>query len=163
MILVTGARGTVGSEVVRQLQAKGGRFKVASREPGKAPAGLEAVVFDLDRPDTLPAALEGIDTVFLLSNVVTSELNAVKAAPAAGVKRIVKLSAWGAGEEAFSFARWHRQVEKAIEASGLRWTHLRPNGFMQNVVNYTGTTIRREGAIYLPAGEARISHVDVRD
>lgn len=75
----------------------------------------------------------------------------------------MKHSVWGAADEGFSFARWHRPVERAIEASGLAWTHLRPNGFMQNVVNFMGATIKRDGAIYQPAGETRISHIDVRD
>lgn len=82
---------------------------------------------------------------------------------AAGVRRIVKQSVWGAAEEAFSFAKWHRPVERAIEDSGLAWTFLRPNGFMQNVVNYMSATIKAQGAFYQPAEDARISHVDIRD
>jgi uncharacterized protein YbjT (DUF2867 family) len=72
----------------------------------------------------------------------------------AGVKRIVKLSAFGAAEEAYSFARWHRAVERHIEASGLAWTFLRPNGFMQNVVNYMAETIRSQ-SVDLLVGRGR--------
>jgi uncharacterized protein YbjT (DUF2867 family) len=69
----------------------------------------------------------------------------------------------GAAEEAFSFAKIHRPVEKAIQTSGLEWTLLRPNSFMQNVVTYMGETIRSEGAFYSATDGAKISHVDVRD
>jgi uncharacterized protein YbjT (DUF2867 family) len=80
-----------------------------------------------------------------------------------GIGHIVKLSVLGAQEEAFSFAKNHRRIEKAIESSGLAWTFLRPNGFMQNVVTYMGDTIRSGGVFYSASGEAKISHVDVRD
>ncbi len=161
MILVTGAAGTVGGEVVRGLQAAGAVFKVAYRK--RRVEGLDGVALDLDRPETIAPALAGCNTVFLLSNDATPELNLVRAAPAAGVRRIVKLSVWGAADEAFEFARWHRPVERALEASGLRFTFLRPNGFMQNVVNHMGATIREQSAFYQPDGEARISHIDARD
>jgi uncharacterized protein YbjT (DUF2867 family) len=68
-----------------------------------------------------------------------------------------------AAEEAYSLARIHRPVEKAIEASGMAWAFLRPNSFMQNTVTFMAHTIRAEGAFYSASGEARISHVDVRD
>ncbi len=161
MILVTGAAGTIGREVVRELQAAGTPFKVAYRN--RRVEGLDGVALDLDRPESIAPALAGCDTVFLLSNNVAPELNLVRVAPAAGVRRIVKLSVWGADGEAFEFARWHRPVERAIEDSGLAFTFLRPNGFMQNVVTYMGATIREQSAFYQPAGEARISHVDARD
>lgn len=167
MILVTGASGTVGSEVVKQLQAKGARFRAGFHSEEKArrarESGLEAVALDLERPKTLPPALRGIESVFLLSNLARPELNLVDAARAAGVERIVKLSVWGAAEEVFSFAKWHRPVERAIEDSGLGFTFLRPNGFMQNVVNYMGATIKGQGVFHQPAEDARISHIDVRD
>lgn len=70
---------------------------------------------------------------------------------------------WDAAGEAFSFAKMHRSVEKAIEASGLAWTHLRPTGFMQNLANYMIGTIRSRGAFYSSVGDVPIAHVDVRD
>ena len=91
------------------------------------------------------------------------EFNAVEAAQEVGVQHIVKQSVMGAAEEAFNLAKIHRPIEKAIETSGLAWTFLRPNSFMQNVVTYMGETIKTEAAFYSASGEARISHVDVRD
>jgi uncharacterized protein YbjT (DUF2867 family) len=161
MILVTGAAGTVGSEIVKGLTAAGAAFKVGFRN--RKPAGVDAVALDLDRPETIAPALAGCDSVFLLSNTVAPELNLVRAARDAGVGRVVKLSVFGAAEEAVSFARWHRPVERAIEESGLAWTFLRPNGFMQNLVNFLGAGIREQSTLALPADDAKISHVDARD
>src|SRR5262245_55260901 len=171
MICVTGASGTVGSEVLRQLQAakaavRGGFFSKEKAEAARA-KGIEAVLLDYDRRETLRAAFKGCDALFLLGptavNQTRLEQNAVEAAKEAGVRRIVKLSVLGADEEGFAFARIHRAVEKAIESSGLAWTFLRPNGFMQNVVTYLGATIRDAGAFHTASGDAKISHVDVRD
>ena len=61
------------------------------------------------------------------------------------------------------FTLVHRPVEKAIESSGMAWTFLRPNSFMQNVVTFMGETIKAEGTFFSASGEAKISHVDVRD
>jgi uncharacterized protein YbjT (DUF2867 family) len=164
MILVTGASGTVGSQVVRALLERGAPFRAAYRtRPQNLPAHVEAVSLDFDQPDTLPPALRGVSTVFVLSSTVAPEVNLVRAAEEAGVERVVKLSVWGADKEEFTFARWHRSVEKVIEASGLRWTHLRPNSFMQNMVTYMGDTIRGQGSIYTSAPDARVRHVDARD
>ncbi|TAH34874.1 MAG: SDR family oxidoreductase [Planctomycetota bacterium] len=171
MILVTGPGGTVGSQVVKALGSAKARFRAAYFSSEKAEAarvlGVDAVVIDYRRPDTLRAAFRGSDRLFLLGpsapDQTQLELNAVEAAKAAGVRHIVKLSVLRADEEQFVIARIHRPVEKAIEASGLAWTFLRPNGFMQNFVTYMGDTIRTEGAFYSACGEAKISHVDVRD
>jgi uncharacterized protein YbjT (DUF2867 family) len=171
MICVTGAGGTVGSEVLRQLESARAPIRGAYFSKGKAEAararGIEAVLLDYDRRDTLRAAFKGCDALFLLGpndvNQLRLELNAVEVAKEAGVRRIVKLSVLGADEEAFAIARIHRPVEKAIESSGMAWTFLRPNAFMQNVVTYLGATIRAEGAFTTASGDARISHVDVRD
>jgi uncharacterized protein YbjT (DUF2867 family) len=75
----------------------------------------------------------------------------------------VKLSVLAAEGEAFAFARIHRQVERAVETSGIPFTFLRPCSFMQNFATYYGDAIRRDGAFYLPCGDAREAFVDVRD
>lgn len=172
MILVTGAGGTVGSELVRQLEKAGAKFRAAFHTEAKAKAarekGVDAVLIDYQKPETLRAALEGVDKLFLLSNggqiQFDMETNAVKAAKESGLKHVVKLSVFGAEEEEFLFAKKiHRPIEKAIQKSGLAWTFLRPNGFMQNMANFNGPTIKSQGAFYSSVGEARMSHVDVRD
>ncbi len=165
MILVTGASGTVGREVVKALAAAGADFKAAYRSrPEKVPDGVQTVAVDFDRPETIGPALAGADTVFLLSNMVEPEKRVVDEAKRAGVKRIVKLSVNGAADESFTFAKWHRGVERHIEASGLPWTFLRPSGFMQNFFNYMGDSIRKEGAFYTATGpKGAGAHIDARD
>ena len=164
MILITGASGTVGSEVVKALGARGAPTRAAYRtRPQNVPAGVESVALDYDRPETIRPALEGVQTLFLLSNTVAPEKRVVDEARRAGVRRIVKLSVLRAEDEGFVFGRWHRAVEKYIEASGLAWTFLRPNAFMQNVVNYMAPTIRDQSAIYASAADGAVSGVDARD
>ncbi len=171
MICVTGASGTVSSEVIRQLASLEAPFRGAYFSNKKAEAararGIEAVTIDYDQPETLRAAFQGCQRLFLLGpnalNQSELERNAVDAAKAAGVQHIVKQSVMGASDESWSLAKIHRAVEKAIESSGLAWTFLRPNSFMQNTVTFMGQTIRAEAAFYSASGQARISHVDVRD
>lgn len=171
MICITGAGGTVGSELVRQLEGTQVPFRAAHFSQEKADAarrrGIDAVTIDYDRPGTLQAAFEGCDRVFLLApnapGLAQFERNAIEAAQAAGVRHVVKQSVVGAAEEGFILAGLHRQAERAIESSGMAWTFLRPSSFMQNLVTYLGGSIRAESAFYNASGEARISHVDVRD
>jgi uncharacterized protein YbjT (DUF2867 family) len=171
MICITGAGGTVGREVIQQLELARVPFRAAYFSKEKVNAalanGIDAVIIDYNHPETLRAAFQGCDRLFLLGpNVLTQtqlELNAVEAAKAAGVQHIVKQSVMGAEDEAFSLALVHRPVEKAIEASGMAWTFLRPNSFMQNIVTFMSETIKAESAFYSASGEAKIAHVDVRD
>ena len=171
MIVVTGAGGTVGGAVAQELKARGLSPRLAFHSLAKAErakaAGDDAVVLDFDKPETLGPALAGAEAVFLLgtggSGQAQAEINLVDAARAAGVKRIVKLSVWEAAQENYAFARIHRTVERAIEASGVAWTFLRPTGFMQNFLTHLAPSIRATGSIYQPAGDAKISHIDVRD
>ena len=171
MICVTGAGGTLSSEVIRQLERektplRAAHFSEKGAEAARA-RGIDAVIIDYNRPETLRAAFHACDTLFLLGpnalNQTELELNAVEAAKAAGVRHVVKQSVMGAAEEAYSLAKIHRPVERAIEASGMAWTFLRPNSFMQNTVTFMAQTTKREGAFYSASGDARISHVDVRD
>ena len=171
MIFVTGAGGTVGSEVVRALSNAGAKLRAGYSSEEKAAKarglGIDAAAADFSQPDTLPAVLRGCDHLFLLGatapNQTELEIGVVRAARDAGIQHVVKLSVWGAEEEAFTFARLHRPVERFIESSGLGWTFLRPNGFMQNLVNFLAAAIKSQNTLYQPARNAAISHVDVRD
>ena len=150
----------------RRLRFAPPTSRTGRRRPHE-PGGLTPSSSTTTNPETLRAAFQGCDRLFLLGpnalNQTELELNAVEAAKAAGVRHIVKQSVMGAAEEAYSLANIHRPVEKAIEGSGLAWTFLRPNSFMQNTVTFMAQTIRAEGAFYSASGQARISHVDVRD
>lgn len=171
MICVTGAGGTLGSEVLAQLLAAGVPLRAAFHSDDKAEAararGVDVAIIDYADPGSLREAFAGCEGVFLLGhNAIDQtelELVAVEAAREAGVHRIVKQSVMGAQDEAYSLAHVHRPVEQAIEASGMAWTFLRPNSFMQNVMTFMSPTIRAESAFYSASGDARISHVDVRD
>ena len=171
MLLITGASGNVGRALLAELDAAGVPARAAFHSAGKAEqakaAGRDAVAIDFAKPVTLTPALAGVDAVFLLGaggmGQTEGEINVVNAAKAAGARRIVKLSVIGAPGEGFEFARIHHPVERAIEASGLEWTHLRPNGFMQNFVNYMAPTIKAQRAMYTTIPDAPISHIDVRD
>jgi uncharacterized protein YbjT (DUF2867 family) len=167
MILVTGATGNVGSELVKELSRRGEKLRAACTSPEKAEkartASVETVVVDFAKPDSLAPALAGIDRLFLLSPNPASEPPVVRAAKAAGVRHVVKLSVYDAPAEKFVFGRMHRAVEKEIEASAMDFTFLRPNGFFQNLANQQAAAIKGQGAFYFPAADTRISHVDVRD
>jgi uncharacterized protein YbjT (DUF2867 family) len=166
-ILVTGASGTIGSELVKLLAAAGESVRAGyhSRRPNLA--RVQPIQLDMVTGEGLDSALAGVDSVFLLAasleDQAAAEIRVVEATKRAGVKRLVKLSVLASETEAYSFARIHRRVERAVEASGIPYTFLRPGSFMQNFVNYNGETIRNEDAFYLPCGNARETFVDARD
>jgi uncharacterized protein YbjT (DUF2867 family) len=167
MILVIGATGTVGSEVVRQLLARGVRPRVIERNPRpacpRAAHAADRVIGDLDRPECLPRALAGIDRVFLLtrqtSRQLDQELAVVEAAAAAGIEQVVKLSVFCADEESpLQIARQHRTAERALERSGVGYTVLRPPFFMQNLLRMV-----RGGVLHSAARDGRVAMIDARD
>lgn len=165
-ILVTGATGTVGSSAVAELSKLGGvKVRVATRDPQKAPAGTEGVLLAWDRPATFAAALAGVDAVLLITpfvdNAVELATPFIAAAKAAGVKKLVKLSAAGVESEAFPLAQWHRAVERLVEGSGAAWVTLRPSFFDTNFVGYYPPDA--EGSIYLPTGDGKAGWIDPRD
>jgi len=169
MIIVTGAGGTVGREVVAKLRETDAPLRACFNSASKAAearaAGIDAAVLDYTRPESLAPAIAGGTALFLLSPPGRTELesNALAAARAAGIRRIVKLSAWGARAEGYFFARAHHAIEREIEQSGFAFTFLRPNGFMQNSLTAYAPTVKKEEAFYAPAGDARVSFIDVRD
>jgi uncharacterized protein YbjT (DUF2867 family) len=169
MILVTGATGTVGRGVVAALKAGGARFRVGSRSEAKARSlGVPVVEFDWDRPATLGAAFAGTEQLFLLAPVSNRLRDygeaAAAAAKQAGVRRIVWLSAIGAdAERPLHLPGLHREAERAIERTGIGWTFLRANSFMQNFVNYYGVDPFKNCPVYLPHGQGGASWIDTRD
>ena len=171
MILITGATGNIGAELARQLWAgkQTCRAFVRSRTHAQSIAlpGVGLVEGDFNKPETLRPALEGVDRLFLLipssSQVEQQQRNFVDAAKRAEVGHIVKLSQLGADEDAPGrFQHYHGSVESYICRSGIPYTFLRPNLFMQGLLNFR-STISRQGAFYAPAGNAKVSVIDVRD
>jgi uncharacterized protein YbjT (DUF2867 family) len=166
MILVTGATGTVGSEVVKQLVAAGERPRAFVRDPAKGQRlgpQVEQMVGDMDRPETIAAALGDVDRVFLVTTQSTRqpewERGIIEAATSAGVGRLVKLSVFKANEHSpLQIARQHREAEDALEESGLAATILRPVFFMQNLLGMV-----RGGRITTAAGKGRVAMIDARD
>ena len=168
MILITGASGNVGREVLKQVCEAGVRVRAAYQSPQKAaeaPAGIETVITDFNRPETLRAALTDVDRVFLVGpvapNLVELESKATDEIKRSGVQHLVKLSAMGT--RAATFPRQHAESEDRIKDSGVPWTFLRPNGFMQNMVIYNARTVQEQSAFYGSQGEGKVSHVDIRN
>lgn len=169
--LVTGATGTVGSLLVRELSKRGEPTRAAVHTEAKARSIVEAniEIFEMDFADkqSIDAALKGIEKVYLLTPFSPGQSEManffVDRAKEAGVKYIVRQSVLAAETEAITLLRHHRASETHIEESGVPYTHLRPNSFMQNFVKFMGEGIRTSGKIYLPLKTARVSYIDARD
>lgn len=165
MILVTGATGTIGSHVVRLLTERDVPFRAMSRTPTDLPNKVQA---DFTDPASLATAVTGVDTIFLVTvppvPSPTHDLALLKAAKAAGVTKIVKLSAIGTGErlDGAVVGAWHLAAEQAIEDSGLAWTVLRPTSFASNFLQYRDL-INANEPIPNMLGPAKQAVVDPRD
>ena len=171
MILVTGATGTVGSEVVKRLSAHGINARAVTRDLRKAEANslphIEFVQGDFDDSESMRRACSGVDRAFLLTNSTEraeeQQIAFVRVAQQSGLRHIVKLSQLHADPSSPQrFLRYHGVVEAAIRASGLTFTFLRPNLYMQGLLNFR-QSIQEKSAFFAAAGKARISAVDVRD
>lgn len=172
-ILVTGSTGNVGSQVVKQLSAVTTKSRVRAAVISKERAGelkdtnAELVEMNFNNPETVRAALQDVQKVFLLTPLVSNmeEISAeiIEQAKKAKVRHIVKQSAFGADREPrITMNKMHRQVEKVIESSGINYTFLRPMSFMQNYLGFSNS-IKTQGAFYVPLGDSKTSFVDTRD
>lgn len=168
MIVVSGATGNVGRELVPMLVQRGLDVRCLAHAGGRPlPAGgTEVVEVDLDRPGTVAPALEGADRLFLLTpphpDQVRREVALVDAAVQTGTGHVVALSAMGADPSSPSaFARWHAEVDQHLLGSGLDATILRPAAFMQ--VHLSPPTAVAEGRWYGCTGDGAHAFVDVRD
>jgi len=170
MILITGASGNVGKAVLREVARKEARFRGMYRsqeEAARAPAGCEPVIADFSDKASLRKALDGVTAVYVVCSpipqLVELESNVVDSCKESGVKHVVLNSALGAGDYGKSFPSWHRKVEDKLKSTGMSYTILRPNGFMQNIVAFYAPSIRAQGAFYQSMGDAKVSHIDVGD
>jgi uncharacterized protein YbjT (DUF2867 family) len=172
MILVTGATGASGSEVVRCLAAHSVSIRVLVRNPAKAEwlralPGVEVVEGDMARPETLAGPLRGVDKAMLISTsdetMQVVQFNFIDAAAKAGVKHVVKLSGIMRDVASpFRFARMHGEIERKLEASGLAFTHLRAGEFMHAYFRQVPSIVGK-GILALPMADARIASIDLGD
>jgi len=169
MIYIARGTGLVGRDLVQLLSQQGVAARALIRDPRKAKklTGIEWVTGDLGKPESLVSAFRGAETLFLVSSIgedtVVLQHNAIAAARSAGVKRIVKLSAFGASNHTNApICRWHYQIEQEMQRSGMDWTILRPHHFMQNLLPQAPYIIN-DSVVYSASGDGKIPYIDARD
>src|SRR5579859_61861 len=173
MILLIGATGQaqVGAALVAQLQARKLPFRVLAHTPASfdrlTKEGIEAILADDTHPGQLAAAFQDIDRFFLLTpgspDQPTLERRLVDAARQAGVRHVVKLSVLGAGDPDVSLLRSHSASEQLIRQSGLDYTFLRPNAFLQNLGTREVARIKQYSSFANANGDGVVSLIDTRD
>jgi uncharacterized protein YbjT (DUF2867 family) len=164
MILVTGATGNVGSEAVRLLAARHQPTRALVRDPSRAAAvGVEIVTGDFARPDTLDAAMRGIDTVVLVSPAVPAqEIAVIDSALRQGVSHVIKVTSKASADSPVDRRRGQAQIEAHLASTGLAYTLLRSNAYMQNLLALA-PMIRRTGGFQMSAGDGKVGMIDARD
>lgn len=165
MILLTGSTGNVGKELVQYLLSGGAQVRILVRDERKAAAWkhrVEVAIGDLDKPETLAPAMQGVDQLFLVTPVTAQVENLLRAAKQAGVRHVVKQSTIEA-DRRLGPGKWHREQEELIKSMGFSWTILRPTMMMVNTIEWWSATIKAQNAVYFPGGKGRVSPVDPRD
>lgn len=165
MILVTGATGSVGHNVVTQLVAEGADVRAMTRSPERAAFGdgVEVVRADLTAPDGWSAALDGVSALYLFP-VPGAVADFLATAERGGTRRVVLLSSLSAQQTNGSDAigERHAAVERAVEQSGLPWTFLRPGAFAGNTLQWV-PQVRSEGVVRAAYGDASFAPIHERD
>jgi uncharacterized protein YbjT (DUF2867 family) len=168
MILVTGATGTIGRQLVTLLTSERIPVRAVSRRPEAARLpDAEVVHGDLSDPDTLPALLDGVTAVFLLSTGderAAHDVNLATAVRNSSARRIVKISALTAGHPRYTdvVSEWQRRGERAVMDSGVSWTLLRPGAFMSNTLAWAAM-IRQAGRVFAPFPQHATAPIDPAD
>jgi uncharacterized protein YbjT (DUF2867 family) len=167
MILITGATGNIGRELVPLLLESGQSIRVLVRDERKVAhldACVERVVGDLDKPETLVPAVKNVEKLFLVTYETRQDLNVMEAAKKAEVKHIVKLSTLEATDHKIQIGKWHYEHEELIRASGLNCTFLRPGMFMSNTIEWWAESIKGQNSVFFPGGKkGKVAPVDPRD
>jgi uncharacterized protein YbjT (DUF2867 family) len=171
MILITGATGNNGRELIRQLTAMGQHVRALVRNPVEAVkldgSNIDVVAGDFDLPETLEPALQGVEKAFLLTPVaerfVQWQKDFIEAAHRAKIKHLVKFSGMGADPRSASqLLKLHAETDDILRNSGVPFTILQPNSFHQNMLS-SANTVKAQNAFYWPLKNASQSTVDIRD
>jgi uncharacterized protein YbjT (DUF2867 family) len=166
LILVIGATGTVGTELIAQLTQDGYRVRALTRDPQKAVKfgnNVEVVIGDLNNQESLIEAMQDVDRFFLITASTQQDKNALAAAKETGVRHIVKISTQEAGwTPVEGHGHWHKEREELIQSSGLAWTFLRPSMYMNFALSWA-PRIRFENAITSAGGNGKLGAVDPWD
>ncbi len=167
MILVIGATGHIGKELIPFLLESGQSIRVLVRDERKVTEldpCIERTIGDLNNPDSLISAMHGAERVFLVTFEIQQDINVIEAAKRAGVQHIVKLSTLEATDHKIQVGKWHYEREELIRASGLDWIFLRPGMFMSNSIEWWSESIKHQGSVFFPGGKkGKVAPVDPRD
>lgn len=166
-MMVTGASGTMGQELVKLLDKSGADFIAASRSLNRLPVGIRGLQLNYDSVPLLEQAFRDIDVLFFLQpfaeNMVPQATNVFRAARSAGVQFVLRVSGFGASASSpYLYQRVQGEVDELLKNSGLKYCLLRPNIFMQSFVTPWGEALR-QGILYLPQGEGRTSFLHAKD
>lgn len=169
-VLVTGATGNVGREVVDELLRNGTAVRAMTRNPDTAqlPRGVEVLLGDLTVPADVDRVVEGIETVFLVWTVPANAFPAAIERIAARAKRVVLLTSPHQTPHPFfqqpnAMAAMYADIERRIRATNLRWTFVRPGMFALNTVGWWAGQIRAGNVVRWPYGDAETAPIDERD
>jgi uncharacterized protein YbjT (DUF2867 family) len=168
-VLVTGATGNVGRNVVSLLSAAGVRVRALTRNPDTAdlPNSVELVLGDLSNPSILERPLEGVDSAFLMIRNLSTPLTPILDLLAKRVKRIVFLSSSAIQDEqpvqTNPIGKIHLEIEEAVVKTGLEWTFLRPGAFAANALTWWAPQLRTGDLVRWPYGAAAMAPIHERD
>jgi uncharacterized protein YbjT (DUF2867 family) len=170
MILITGATGNVGRELVKQLSEKGVALRVVTRDESKVKhldPSIERVIGDFGDETVADRAVQGVDRIFMFPLITEEDHRSntllLKKAKKSGVKQVVMLSSIGAESSMLSkIGEIHRTKEVLVEESGIPWTFVRPGAFMTNSYQWQ-PTIKSEGKVFSPTGEGKVAPISPKD